>query len=91
VVTVATRLGIRQFRDNLTATIRRVRRGETVEITHRGEPVALLAPIPADRVERLIASGEAAAGEPLARPLRRFPVTGEATASEALEADRVER
>jgi prevent-host-death family protein len=39
------RMGIRELRDNLTKTIRRVRAGETIEITHDGEPVALLTPI----------------------------------------------
>jgi antitoxin (DNA-binding transcriptional repressor) of toxin-antitoxin stability system len=40
------RIGIRELRDTLTATIRRVRAGETFEVTHDGVPVALLAPVP---------------------------------------------
>lgn len=85
-----TRMGIRELRDNLTKTIRRVRAGETIEITHDGEPVALLSPVKPDRLEQLIASGEATPGAPLDRPLRRFPVTGPMTASEAIERDRSE-
>jgi prevent-host-death family protein len=85
-----TRMGIRELRDNLTKTIRRVRAGETIEITHDGEPVALLSPLRRDRLEQLIASGEVTPGKPLDRPLRRFPVTGPMTASEALERDRSE-
>lgn len=85
-----TRMGIRELRDNLTKAIRRVRAGETIEITHDGEPVALLSPVKADRLEQLIASGEATPGTPLDRPLRRFPVTGPMTASEAIERDRSE-
>ncbi len=84
-------MGIRQLRDSLTATIRRVRMGETIEITHHGGPIALLIPIPADRIDRLVAAGEVTLGEPLARPYRRFPVTGEVTASQAIEEDRAER
>jgi len=50
-------MGIRQLRDTLTATIRRVRNGEVIEVTHDGAPVALLTPIPRDRMSRLIAEG----------------------------------
>lgn len=85
-----TRMGIRELRDNLTKAIRRVRAGETIEITHDGEPVALLSPVRGDRLQQLIAAGEATRGKPLDRPLKRFPVTGPMTASEALERDRSE-
>jgi prevent-host-death family protein len=84
-------MGIRQLRDSLTATIRRVRGGETVEITHHGEPVAVLAPLPSDRIERLVAGGEVTAGRPLGKPPRRYPVTGELSASQAIEDERAER
>ncbi len=86
-----TRMGIRQLRDNLTATIRRVRGGETIEVTHHGAPVAVLAPLPADRIDRLVAEGGVTRGEPLARPVRRFPATGELSASQAIEDERAER
>jgi prevent-host-death family protein len=88
---MATRMGVRQLRDTLTSTIRRVQQGETIEVTHHGSPVAVLSPLPADRIERLVASGEVSRGEPLDRPLRRFPVTGSASASQAIEDDRAER
>ena len=84
-------MGIRQLRDTLTATIRRVQRGETIEVTHHGSPVAVLAPVPTDRLERLVAAGDVSSGEPLDRPLRRYPVTGELSASQAIEDDRAER
>lgn len=84
-------MGIRELRDNLTGTIRRVRRGETIEVTHDGEPVAVLAPLPANRIERLIAAGDVSRGAPLERPIRRHPVTGRQSASEALEDDRTGR
>ena len=86
---MATRIGIRELRDTLTTAIRRVRAGETFEVTHDGEPVALLAPIPDDRVERLIRSGIAQRPtRQFSVPARQFPVTGPMTASEALEEDR---
>ncbi len=84
-------MGIRELRDRLTATIRRVRAGESIEITHDGVPVALLTPLPPDRIRRLIAGGDVREAIPLTRPLRRFPVTGPVTASAALEEDRAER
>jgi prevent-host-death family protein len=83
-------MGIRELRDTLTATIRRVRAGETIEITHHSRPVAVLAPVPADPIERLLAAGDLTPGEPPERPLRRFPATSGMTASEALEEDRAE-
>jgi prevent-host-death family protein len=85
------RMGIRELRDTLTATIRRVRAGETIEVTHDGVPVALLTPVPAGRVDRLVAAGEATRGMRGARPKRGHPVTGPRTASEALAEDRADR
>jgi prevent-host-death family protein len=85
------RIGIRKLRENLTATLRRVRAGEAVEITHDGVPVAVLMPLPSGRIDRLLAGGEVTREKPLDRPLRRFPVTGALTVSEALEEDRAER
>jgi prevent-host-death family protein len=88
---MATKMGIRQLRDSLTASIRRVERGETIEVTNHGRAVAILAPVPGDRIERLVARGDLTPGGPLQRPLRRHPVTGEMSASQAIEDDRAER
>lgn len=85
---MTTQIGIRQLRDSLTATIRRVRMGETIEVTHHGAPVAVIAPIPAARIDRLVAAGDVTPSQPLTRALRRFPVTGKLTASQAIEDDR---
>jgi antitoxin (DNA-binding transcriptional repressor) of toxin-antitoxin stability system len=38
--------------------LRRVEDGESIEITDRGRPVAVLAPLPEDPVERLRAAGD---------------------------------
>lgn len=89
--TMATRMGIRELRDTLTQTLRRVQGGETIEVTHHGAPVALLGPVPEGRIARLVAAGEVTPGAPLEDLPRRFPVTGEQSASEALEDDRAER
>ena len=68
------RIGIRELREDLSRTLRRVRRGEAVEITDRGEPVARIVPLPAGsgRVGLLIAAGKIRAPRqagPLPRPL----------------------
>lgn len=89
--TMATRMGIRELRDTLTATLRRVRSGETVEVTHHGRPIAVLGPLPADRIDRLVATGEATAPRPLKGSIERHRATGELSASQALEDDRAER
>ena len=81
-------MGIRELRDTLTQTIRRVRAGETIEVTHDGEPVAVLAPYRRSRLEQLIETGEATRGTPLDRPIVALPPTGPLTASEAIEEDR---
>jgi prevent-host-death family protein len=88
---MAEQIGIRELRDHLTATIRRVRAGETLEITHHGEPVAVLAPPRADRIDRLLQASDITPGTPLRQPLKLFPVTGPMSASEALQEDRTER
>jgi prevent-host-death family protein len=88
---MAGQMGIRELRDNLTATIRRVRTGETIEITHHGERVAVLTPVQQDRIDRLHEASDVAAGTPLERPIRLHPVVGRMTASQALEEDRAER
>jgi hypothetical protein len=53
--------------------------------------VAILAPVPADRIDQLVAGGDVALGKPLRGPLRRYTVTGETSASQAIEEDRAER
>ena len=52
-------MGVRELRQNLSKYLRRVLEGETLQVTDRGKPVAVLAPLPQPktRLERLIASG----------------------------------
>lgn len=56
------RIGIRELRQNASQYIRLVKQGETIEVTERGEPVALLtpfedAPTPKSRRQTLIEAG----------------------------------
>jgi prevent-host-death family protein len=54
-----TRIGIRELRQRASEYLRRVEAGETLEVTDRGRPVALLSPIPAaDPLDQLRAAGE---------------------------------
>jgi prevent-host-death family protein len=54
-----TSVGIRELRQRASELIRQVEEGETIEITDRGRPVAVLAPFPdPGPTQRLRASGE---------------------------------
>ena len=81
-------IGIRELRQQASKYLRRVEQGETMEVTDRGRPVALLVPVPrASRLEHLAASGrlvQAAGdllelGEPL-EPVPQAPLPTEALA-----------
>jgi prevent-host-death family protein len=89
-VAIVNSMGIRELRDTLTQTIRRVRSGESVTVTHDGAPVALIVPHPQDHRAQLIAEGKLRPAlrrrtYPLPEPL---PQTGPTSASEALADDR---
>ena len=51
-------VGIRELRQRASELLRRVEDGESIEITDRGRPVAVLMPLPSDPLERLRASGD---------------------------------
>lgn len=55
-------VGIRELRQNLSKYLRRVARGETLRVSDRGRPVAVLAPLPAEAspVDRLASEGRLA-------------------------------
>lgn len=52
------RIGVRQLRQHASVWLRRVADGESFEVTDRGRPVALLAPLPVDDLRGLELSGE---------------------------------
>ena len=59
-----TRVGVRELRQRASELLRLVEGGETIEITDRGRPVALLAPLPeGSPLERLRAAGESEPAE----------------------------
>jgi prevent-host-death family protein len=82
-----TTVGVRELRQRASELLRQVAQGETIEITDRGRPVALLGPLPAgDELTRMRAAGEVSATEgdlrDLPEPLPLEP--GQESASEVL-------
>ena len=52
-------IGVRELRQRVSELLRRVQQGETIEVTDRGRPVAVLAPPPAgSALDRLRALGD---------------------------------
>jgi len=57
------RVCVRELRQRASELLRRVELGESIEITDRGRPVAMLTPLPDDPLVRLRASGDLAESE----------------------------
>ncbi len=54
-----TRVGVRELRQRASELLRLVEQGETIEVTDRGRPVALLTPVPeGTALDRMRAAGE---------------------------------
>jgi prevent-host-death family protein len=51
-------VGVRELRQRASELLRRVEAGESIEITDRGRPVAVLVPVPDDPLARLRAAGD---------------------------------
>lgn len=81
------RIGIRELRQNASVYLERVKDGESIEITERGVPIAVLSPAPGlSLIDRLIAEGKATPGTGnLAEWLRDNPPTGPAGISAVLQ------
>ncbi|MDQ4048198.1 MAG: type II toxin-antitoxin system prevent-host-death family antitoxin [Actinomycetota bacterium] len=80
-------IGIRELRQQASRYLRDVQRGETIQVTDRGQPVAWLVPVPrSGGVDELAASGRltAAEGDALSLGLPLQPSKGQALPSEAL-------
>lgn len=59
------RIGVRELRQNASTYLDRVKRGESIEVTERGVPIAILGPLPAtprSRVQELIDQGRVMPG-----------------------------
>ncbi|MGH2529437.1 MAG: type II toxin-antitoxin system Phd/YefM family antitoxin [Actinomycetota bacterium] len=86
-------VGVRELRQNLSVYLRRVKRGERLEVTERGRAVALLAPLSeaSTPIEQLVSSGRAS--PPERDLLEILPPRGRISTrlSDALRAERAER
>jgi prevent-host-death family protein len=82
------RIGMRNLRENLAATLRQVQGGQAIEITDHGHPVARLVPIRyRSRYEQLVAEGRIIPAEEPEGLLEYEPpplAPGERSASELL-------
>ena len=91
------RIGVRELRQSASRYLALVKAGETVEVTERGELVALLAPPGGSRSarDRLVASGRlvpAASPTGRVRSPRPLPIAaGEPTNQQLLDGEREER
>ena len=83
-------IGIRELRDRLSATMRRVRAGQAVTITDRSRPVAVIVPLrhakPEALLRTLVQSGRVSwsGGKPTGSP-RPARVRGAAVSAAVLE------
>jgi prevent-host-death family protein len=87
------RIGVRELRQNLTKYLRRVKRGERLEVTERGRPVAVLAPLgpPTSPLACLVSAGRVIAPRTdllVVIPPKGVPST---RTSDALREDREDR
>jgi prevent-host-death family protein len=55
------RIGVRELRQHASRYLARVAKGETLEVTDRGRPVAMLVPVRGDEWQRLLAGGQVTA------------------------------
>ena len=87
------RVGVRELRQNLSKYLRRVERGERLEVTEHGRPVAVLGPLgePEGPLARLIAAGRVT--QPRRDLLELLPPKGRSSTrtSDALLEERAER
>lgn len=82
-------IGVRELRQQASRYLREVERGETIEVTDRGRPVARLVPLPrSGALQALELSGRltAAAGDVLELGPPVSPAAGAALPGETLEA-----
>lgn len=89
-----TRIGVRELRQHASRYLDEVKAGATVEVTERGELVALLVPPgPLEALrDRLVANGQLLAAKGAFRmPTRRRQVEARRSASRHLEELRAER
>jgi len=89
-----TRIGVRELRQHASRYLRMVKSGETVEVTERGQLVALLSPPSPGAAARdlLVARGRLVPAQaPFRLPARRVLARGRKSASQTLAELRQER
>lgn len=57
--TMCNRVGIRELRQQASVVLKRVRRGETIEITDHGHPIARIVPLRPGAMDQLVLEGRA--------------------------------
>lgn len=85
------RIGVRELRQNASRYLRRVARGESLEVTDRGRPVARLVPVSGDAWADMITDGRVTPAEDPADLVDEAPVDYGVDASGALAELREER
>ena len=88
-----TRIGVRELKDKLSATLARVQRGETVTVTDRNRAVAVIVPAGAEEeedvvVRTLVKSGRLAWSGGKPEGLEKAPRVRGPSVSEAVVEDR---
>jgi len=89
-------VGVRELRQNLSVYLDRVKDGESLQVTEFGRVVALLTPLPAEKLspfERMVREGRATApkGSLQDRPRPKPAPPGTPSSEEMLAWDREER
>jgi len=89
-------VGVREMRQNLSVYLDRVKAGETLQVTEFGRVVALLTPLPAEKLsplERMVREGRAIPpkGSLKDRPRPKPAPAGTPTSEEMLAWDREDR
>jgi prevent-host-death family protein len=56
---MSNRVGLRELRQHASAVIKRVRGGESVEITDHGHPIARIVPLQPSTLDQLVLDGRA--------------------------------
>lgn len=86
-------IGVRELRQNASVYLRRVAAGESITVTDRGVPVAVLTPPPRDSTlrDRLRLSGELLRADASRDVLLEDPVESDLDVSAELQANREDR
>lgn len=87
---VATSVGVRDLKNNLSRYLERVREGEVIVVTDRGSPVARLTAVDAatDRLADLIASGAVRPPSSMSRYRPRHRITASGKVSDLVAEQR---